>query len=128
MVRTFGVGGQQAQVVSLGLRPLATPTPTTTTSANPYSELFEGDESSDEDEDEGDDDGSLFGDSEHARSPKAGKKAKGGTTTTAMSGDVLMTAYIDGQVLLWDRRAGGGKPSVRLEMGEKSPPWCVSVS
>ncbi|KAG8902961.1 Transcription factor spt8 [Tulasnella sp. 403] len=57
--------------------------------------------------DGGSSDSSLFGDEE-------------------VSMDVVMTAQIDGQVLLWDRRVG--TRTMRLEMGEKSPPWCVSVS
>ncbi|KZT42022.1 WD40 repeat-like protein, partial [Sistotremastrum suecicum HHB10207 ss-3] len=45
------------------------------------------------------------------------------------SHDVLLTAAIDGQVILWDRRvqspSGGGVG--RLEMADKTPPWCVSA-
>lgn len=52
----------------------------------------------------------------------------------AFSPDILLTAFIDGQVVLWDkriqsydfsdsRRAGVG----RLEMSEKTPPWCMSA-
>lgn len=44
------------------------------------------------------------------------------------SADVLMTASIDGQVVLWDRRVNTpGKGVGRLEMSDKTPPWCVSV-
>lgn len=46
------------------------------------------------------------------------------------SHDVLLTAAIDGQVILWDRRASpasGGGGVGRLEMADKCPPWCVSV-
>ncbi|KAG8954661.1 hypothetical protein FRC04_011094 [Tulasnella sp. 424] len=45
-----------------------------------------------------------------------------------LSPDIVMTAYIDGQVLLWDRRNPTQSKPLRLEMGEKSPPWCVSAS
>ncbi|KAG6874200.1 hypothetical protein C0995_003746 [Termitomyces sp. Mi166 len=44
------------------------------------------------------------------------------------SPDVLMTASIDGQIIIWDRRAdtpGGGVG--RLWMSEKTPPWCLSA-
>lgn len=45
------------------------------------------------------------------------------------SSDVLMTASIDGQVMLWDRRVHTpGRGVGRLWMSEKTPPWCVSVS
>ncbi len=46
------------------------------------------------------------------------------------SPDILMTASIDGQVTLWDRRApsSDGRGMGRLEGNERSPPWCVSVS
>ena len=43
------------------------------------------------------------------------------------SPDIFMTASIDGQVTLWDRRATPGRGVGRLEGNEKSPPWCVSV-
>jgi transcriptional activator SPT8 len=45
------------------------------------------------------------------------------------SPDLLMTASIDGQVILWDKRAQSpGKGVGRLEMNEKTPPWCLSVN
>lgn len=45
------------------------------------------------------------------------------------SPDLLMTAFIDGQVILWDRRVQtSGKGVGRLWMNEKTPPWCLSVS
>lgn len=48
---------------------------------------------------------------------------------TMFSPDVLMTASIDGQVMLWDRRVNTpGRGVGRLWMSEKTPPWCVSVS
>lgn len=46
----------------------------------------------------------------------------------AYSPDLLMTAFIDGQVILWDRRANTpGKGVGRLWMSDKTPPWCLSV-
>lgn len=45
------------------------------------------------------------------------------------SPDLLMTASIDGQVILWDKRVHvPGKGVGRLWMSEKTPPWCLSVS
>lgn len=41
------------------------------------------------------------------------------------SSDIFLAASIDGQVVLWDRRAHGVG---RLDMGDKCPPWCLSVS
>ncbi|KIJ44025.1 hypothetical protein M422DRAFT_208260 [Sphaerobolus stellatus SS14] len=41
------------------------------------------------------------------------------------STDILLAASIDGQVVLWDRRAQNRVG--RLEMGEKCPPWCLSA-
>ena len=51
-------------------------------------------------------------------------------TYADFSSDILMTAGIDGQILLWDRRADGtNRRGVgKLEANEKTPPWCVSVS
>lgn len=45
------------------------------------------------------------------------------------SHDIIMTAAMDGQVVLWDCRAasGAGYGVGRLWMGEKTPPWCLSV-
>lgn len=45
------------------------------------------------------------------------------------SPDLLLTASIDGQVILWDRRAHTpGRGVGRLWLSEKTPPWCLSVS
>jgi transcriptional activator SPT8 len=46
-----------------------------------------------------------------------------------LSPDLLMTASIDGQVVLWDRRvsADSGRGVGRLTMNSGTPPWCVSV-
>ncbi|KAI0736755.1 WD40 repeat-like protein, partial [Fomitopsis betulina] len=47
---------------------------------------------------------------------------------SAFSPDVLMTASIDGQVLLWDTRVNAPGYGVgRLWMSERTPPWCVSA-
>ena len=45
------------------------------------------------------------------------------------SHDIFLTAAMDGQVVLWDCRAasGAGYGVGRLWMGEKTPPWCLSV-
>jgi len=44
------------------------------------------------------------------------------------SPELLMTAFIDGQVIIWDRRVQtSGKGVGRLWMSEKTPPWCLSV-
>lgn len=44
------------------------------------------------------------------------------------SPDILMIAAIDGQIMLWDKRANTpGRGVGRLWMSEKTPPWCVSV-
>ncbi len=45
------------------------------------------------------------------------------------SPDTLMTAAIDGQIVLWDKRVNTPGAGVgRLWMNEKTPPWCLSVS
>ncbi|KAF8197442.1 WD40-repeat-containing domain protein [Pholiota molesta] len=44
------------------------------------------------------------------------------------SSDILMTTFIDGQVILWDRRVqNNGRGVGRLWMNEKTPPWCLSA-
>lgn len=46
----------------------------------------------------------------------------------AFSPDILMTASVDGSIVLWDIRVNTpGKGVGRLEMSNKTPPWCVSV-
>jgi transcriptional activator SPT8 len=48
---------------------------------------------------------------------------------SSYSPELLMTAFIDGQVILWDRRAStSGRGVGRLWMSDKTPPWCLSVS
>ncbi|PCH38001.1 WD40 repeat-like protein [Wolfiporia cocos MD-104 SS10] len=50
------------------------------------------------------------------------------STYSAFSPDVIMTAFIDGQVILWDTRVHSPGTGVgRLWMSEKTPPWCVSA-
>jgi len=50
------------------------------------------------------------------------------TMYATYSPDLLMTAAIDGQVILWDKRAHtSGKGVGRLWMSEKTPPWCLSA-
>ncbi|KAF8610012.1 WD40 repeat-like protein [Ceratobasidium sp. AG-I] len=46
------------------------------------------------------------------------------------SHNILMTAAIDGQITIWDRRVAGSAPGSgvgRLDIPEKTPPWCVSA-
>ncbi|KAF9053769.1 WD40 repeat-like protein [Hymenopellis radicata] len=44
------------------------------------------------------------------------------------SPDTLMTAAIDGQIVLWDKRVNTPGAGVgRLWMNEKTPPWCLSA-
>lgn len=50
------------------------------------------------------------------------------STYGTFSSDVLMTASVDGSIVLWDRRAHDGRGVGRLETSSKTPPWCVSVS
>lgn len=48
-------------------------------------------------------------------------------TYSEYSTDILLAASVDGQVVLWDRRARSHRGVGRLEMSEKCPPWCLSV-
>ena len=44
------------------------------------------------------------------------------------SPDILMTASVDGQVIIWDQRVNTpGRGVGRLFMNDKTPPWCASV-
>jgi transcriptional activator SPT8 len=50
------------------------------------------------------------------------------TSYSTYSPELLLTASIDGQVILWDRRVQTSGTGVgRLWMSEKTPPWCLSV-
>jgi len=52
----------------------------------------------------------------------------GNANFAAFSPDVLMTTRIDGQIILWDRRVHSQQHGVgKLELQEKTPPWCVSA-
>ncbi|KAJ7774284.1 WD40-repeat-containing domain protein [Mycena maculata] len=60
--------------------------------------------------------------------PKNAPPLLDAATCGALSADVLMTASIDGQVILWDKRAHTPGTGVgRLWMSEKTPPWCLSA-
>ncbi|KAJ7285771.1 WD40-repeat-containing domain protein [Mycena rebaudengoi] len=60
--------------------------------------------------------------------PKNAPPLLDASTCGALSSDVLMTASIDGQVILWDKRAHTPGAGVgRLWMSEKTPPWCLSA-
>ncbi|KAJ6572901.1 WD40 repeat-like protein [Mycena sp. CBHHK59/15] len=60
--------------------------------------------------------------------PKNAPPLLDATTCGALSSDVLMTASIDGQVILWDKRVHTPGTGVgRLWMSEKTPPWCLSA-
>jgi hypothetical protein len=41
--------------------------------------------------------------------------------------DVFLSAALDGECLVWDRRASGGAAR-RLDIPKASSPWCISVS
>lgn len=50
-------------------------------------------------------------------------------TYPEFSPDLLMTTFMDGQVILWDCRVKSSANGVgRLSMHDKTPPWCMSVS
>lgn len=49
-------------------------------------------------------------------------------STPDFSPNVIMTAAVDGQVVLWDLRVSAAGQGVgRLFMHEKTPPWCMSA-
>ncbi|KAI0683697.1 WD40-repeat-containing domain protein [Cytidiella melzeri] len=63
-----------------------------------------------------------------APAPKNAPPVLDSLSYTMFSSDVLLTASIDGQVMLWDRRVHTpGRGVGRLWMSEKTPPWCVSA-
>ncbi|KAI0670356.1 WD40 repeat-like protein [Trametes maxima] len=63
-----------------------------------------------------------------AIAPKGAPPILDPATYAAFSPDLLMTAHVDGQIILWDRRVQTpGKGVGRLWMSEKTPPWCMSA-
>ncbi len=63
-----------------------------------------------------------------AGAARSGPPTLGSDAYGAFSPDVLMTASVDGSVVLWDRRVNTPGMGVgRLETSSKTPPWCVSV-
>ena len=63
-----------------------------------------------------------------AIAPKGAPPVLDPTTYATFSPDLLMTAHVDGQVILWDRRVNSpGRGVGRLWMSEKTPPWLMSV-
>ncbi|KAG6845334.1 hypothetical protein H0H87_010791 [Tephrocybe sp. NHM501043] len=60
--------------------------------------------------------------------PKNAPPLLDSVTYSTYSPDLFMTASIDGQVILWDRRVDTTGSGVgRLWMSEKTPPWCLSA-
>jgi len=64
-----------------------------------------------------------------APAPKNAPPILDASSYATFSQDIIMTAAMDGQVVLWDCRApsGPGYGVGRLWMSEKTPPWCLSV-
>nr|VWO98652.1 Peptidyl-prolyl cis-trans isomerase (PPIase) (EC [Ganoderma boninense] len=63
-----------------------------------------------------------------AIAPKGAPPVLDPTTYATFSPDLLMTAHVDGQVILWDRRVHSpGRGVGRLWMSEKTPPWLMSA-
>jgi len=64
-----------------------------------------------------------------APAPKNAPPILDASSYAKFSHDIIMTAAMDGQVVLWDCRAPSGASYGvgRLWMGEKTPPWCLSV-
>ncbi|KAI0273745.1 WD40-repeat-containing domain protein [Gloeopeniophorella convolvens] len=64
-----------------------------------------------------------------APAPKNAPPILDSPSYAAFSSDVIMTAAMDGQVVLWDCRvpSGAGHGVGRLWMSEKTPPWCLSA-
>ncbi|KAH9996793.1 WD40-repeat-containing domain protein [Russula vinacea] len=64
-----------------------------------------------------------------APAPKNAPPILDASSYAKFSHDIIMTAAMDGQVVLWDCRAPSGASYGvgRLWMGEKTPPWCLSA-
>ena len=78
-----------------------------------YDPLFDDDKSSGEEDVE-------------ALKPKSTLKEMVDRSARSLSSDVLLGTCVNGQALLWDRRAAG-KAASELKRGENTPPWAVQV-
>ena len=133
LARTFEAHG--AQAVAVQPRPY---TPSTVlgearSNFNSNQRLTEFPNKQEDGSSAGSDDDSLFGDDSGEDVPKTKNKpvtvpgANGSAISSGgISADVILTAYIDGTIRLWDRRSSS--KGSRLETNDKCPPWCVSVS
>lgn len=71
----------------------------------------------------------AFGINRSAAPPKNAPPILDNASYATFSPDILMTTWIDGQIILWDKRVNTpGQGVGRLWMSEKTPPWCLSVS
>ncbi|KAA1471108.1 WD40 repeat-like protein [Dentipellis sp. KUC8613] len=65
-----------------------------------------------------------------APAPKNAPPVLDSVSYATFSPDIMLTAAMDGQVILWDCRVADPSPGHgvgRLWMSEKTPPWCLSA-
>ncbi|EGN93245.1 hypothetical protein SERLA73DRAFT_189759 [Serpula lacrymans var. lacrymans S7.3] len=62
-----------------------------------------------------------------AAPPKNAPPAFDPSMSATFSPDILMTAAINGQILLWDRRVNSAGQGVGRLWNHEAPPWCVSA-
>ncbi|OSX65309.1 hypothetical protein POSPLADRAFT_1136503, partial [Postia placenta MAD-698-R-SB12] len=138
MVRKFTAHG--SQLTSIGVRPLQAPNaqhvqPQLYPMPNAQDDDIKSETSYDPLFDEPDADGEPDADDNppptilhHAVAPKGAPPVLDPLTYMTFSPDVIMTASIDGQIILWDVRVHAQGTGVgRLWMSEKTPPWCMSA-
>ncbi|KZV86553.1 WD40 repeat-like protein [Exidia glandulosa HHB12029] len=134
--RTFS--GHTAQLTAIAVRPFNVTPPTAGPSAQADSDARSEasfDDLFDEDENSGSRPGSKAGGGPGLLLPSSQRNALAigrgiaqleGPAYSEFSQDMLLTASIDGQIVLWDRRVRDR--AGRLDMGDKCPPWCISAS
>jgi transcriptional activator SPT8 len=110
-------GGYTSQISSVSFRPLEKEAVTTNSGEDMEPDAREKDENTASQQDPSD----VNSESEEVKTEPNGLEPLG------KDPNIMLTTSIDGNCLIWDRR----EPSVaarRLNLPDKTPPWCLSVS
>ena len=110
-------GGYTSQISSISFRPLEKEPVTTNAGEDMEEDASDKEETSASQQDASD-----------ANSETEDTKAEpSGPEPLSKDPNIMLTTSIDGTCLLWDRREPA-EASRRLNLPDKTPPWCLSVS
>jgi transcriptional activator SPT8 len=112
-------GGYSSQITSISFRPLEKPVV-----VDSFSNDMEQDEKEKEKKSSENEETANKEDEDEDIEPKADS---GGQEPLAKDPNIMLTTSIDGNCLVWDRREPTAAAR-RLNLPDKTPPWCLSVS